>query len=83
MRAVLLVVFSGMTFLLTLILLQTSLGLDMPQMRWALIPLLGVESDQRYAFGRAPNDLLAYVVACVTAGAVGRQFRRLLYQRQT
>ena len=81
MRVVLLLLFGGLVFLLTLVLMQATLDLDTTQMRWFFIPLLGTQPGERYAPGFTVKDVVAYLIAATVTGAVVYRFSRLLYRR--
>ena len=83
MRAVLLLLFGGLVFLLTLVLTQALLDLDTAQMRRFFIPLLGTQPGERYTPGFTAKDMLAYLIAALVTGAVVYKFSRLLYRHST
>ena len=80
MRPVLLAAFALLAFLTVLSIAQSALGLDSPQMRLLLVPMIGFISEERYAPGMTPKDALAYLVAAVAAGAVVYPLGRLMYR---
>lgn len=82
MRPLLLTMFGGLIFLLTLILAQEVFGLDSPQMRWVLLPLLGWDAEQRYAPGVSLRDWLAYLLAGGATGVLLYRLGRLMYRRE-
>lgn len=83
MRVALLLLFGGLLFLLTLVLMQAILDLDTTQMRWFFIPLVGMQPGARYAPGFTVQDMLAYLIAAMVTGLVMYKFNRLLHRHNT
>jgi hypothetical protein len=79
MRPILLAAFAILTFLMVLTIAQSALGLESPQMRLFLVPIIGLHARERYAPGLAAKDALAYLISAIAAGAVIYRLGRLMY----
>jgi hypothetical protein len=80
MRPILLAAFALLAFLTMLTLAQSALGLDSPQMRLILVPIIGFIPEGNAAPGATLRDLLAYLIAASAAGALAYPLGRLMYR---